>query len=119
MKSPHPTRNIGIRIDESYYLIGKLLRSSHPSISHSKVYSLGLKKTIEDLIEKGFTFPDDPTTAILKIKQKEREDLDREIVELIDLQKKQKIRSSNALAGNPTGLKPGYHLVNGMAMEDD
>ena len=119
MSNRHPTRNFSIRLDESLCIIGDLLKVLHPHvITHSKIYEKGLKTIIAELTARGEQIPDDPIGALIDLKQSEIDSLEQEKRDLQDLQVQQSTRISRTLAGNG-GAKPGYKMVDGVAVEVD
>jgi len=108
-----------VRINENLYQTGELLKERHPHmLSQSRIYYAGLKTIITELIEKGAQIPDDAIGALINLKKNEIEDLEQEIKNLMELQKKQVAVASRTLAGKPepvvAGLKPGYEYVDGV-----
>ena len=102
-----------VRLNVRLHAIGKILIARHPrTLSHSWIYSEGLKATIEKASKQGENIPDDPIGELLKINQETITELQKEQDNLTTLQRKHQEQASQSLAGSP-GLKPkpGYRYV--------
>jgi hypothetical protein len=119
MRRSRRTTVSSVRIDEKLYQTGELLKARHPHyLSQSRIYAAGLKAIIEEFKEKGEQIPEDVIGALIDLRQSEIDSLEQEKRDLQDLQVQQSTRVSRTLAGNG-GAKPGYKMVDGVAVEVD
>ena len=120
VKYPKGYKITTIVLDNRLFMALEYFKTKIPHYNLSDTVAKVIVNQISEYETRGIKLPEDLYDAIIQIHQEVIDDHTIQKNRIETLKKRAQVYASNTLAGAPTtGCKPGYHLEDGMVVEDD